>query len=395
VAISGATSNTFTLTQAQVGAVITVRVSYTDAGGASENTTSAATAAVANVNDAPTGAVNIDNATPAEGDTLTASHTLADEDGLGIITYTWKADGVIVGSGSSFTLTQAEVGKTITVEASYTDGQGSAEVVASSSTAVVTVAPIVESAEPELVPETIASPSLELAPEDTQVTEPSLPGTEDQDPALDEQLILDRSGSSNENDADDLAEQEIVDEPSSDELPAEEAGEVPTESEDRGVPAESDGVPPNSAITGVQPAVANTITVESAEFKADSRFKPKVTDYDALLTDHQLWKNVEAVSESLENSFEDASTERELMVKMGAGASVTLTAGLMGYVMRAGSLVASFISMAPLWKEFDPLPVLDKPVDTDNSKKANKESVDDLFETEESIPADQLDEKSK
>ena len=43
--------------------------------------TSAQTAAVANINDAPTGSVTIDNMTPAEGDTLTASNSLADADG--------------------------------------------------------------------------------------------------------------------------------------------------------------------------------------------------------------------------------------------------------------------------------------------------------------------------
>ena len=57
--------------------------------------------------------------------TLTAANTLADADGLGAITYTWKADSSTVGTGGTYTLTQAEVGKTITVEASYTDGQGS------------------------------------------------------------------------------------------------------------------------------------------------------------------------------------------------------------------------------------------------------------------------------
>ena len=49
---------------------------------------------------------------PSQGDTLTAGNTLADADGLGTITYTWKADGVVVGSGATYVLTEAEVGKT-------------------------------------------------------------------------------------------------------------------------------------------------------------------------------------------------------------------------------------------------------------------------------------------
>ncbi|WP_374682213.1 DUF4347 domain-containing protein, partial [Accumulibacter sp.] len=96
------------------------------------------TVTVINVNDTPTGAVSIDNATPAQGDTLTASNTLADADGLGTITYTWKANGTTIGTGTTYVLTEVEVGKLITVVASYTDGHGSSEAVTSSPTAAVT-----------------------------------------------------------------------------------------------------------------------------------------------------------------------------------------------------------------------------------------------------------------
>ena len=64
--------------------------SYTDGHGTAESVSSAATAAVANVNDPPTGTVTIDDTTPTQGQTLTASNTLADADGLGAITYTWQ-----------------------------------------------------------------------------------------------------------------------------------------------------------------------------------------------------------------------------------------------------------------------------------------------------------------
>ena len=52
-AISGATGTTYTLGDADVGAQISVEVSYTDGFGASETVTSVQTAAVANINDAP------------------------------------------------------------------------------------------------------------------------------------------------------------------------------------------------------------------------------------------------------------------------------------------------------------------------------------------------------
>ena len=66
--IVGATGNTYTTVQADVGAVITVTVDYTDDLLTVESLTSAGTAAVTNVNDA--GAVTIDNPIPAQGDML-------------------------------------------------------------------------------------------------------------------------------------------------------------------------------------------------------------------------------------------------------------------------------------------------------------------------------------
>lgn len=139
VAIAGTTGNTFTLTEAQVGKTITVSASYTDGHGTIEAVASSATSAVANVNDAPTGAVTIAG-TAAQGHTLTAANTLADADGLGTMSYQWYADGgAITGAtGSTLVVAADQIGKAITVTASYVDGHGTSESVSSNQTALVT-----------------------------------------------------------------------------------------------------------------------------------------------------------------------------------------------------------------------------------------------------------------
>ena len=228
-AISGATGSTYQLTQAQVGKTITVTASYTDLLGNLETVSSASTAAVINVNDAPTGTatgvlpagkedtaytinpalllkgfsdmdgdvltvanltatngtlnglvftpnanyngtvaltynvvdskggtvaatqsfvlavvndvptgtVIINDTTPEQYQLLTASNTLADLDGLGTITYQWKTGTTVLGTGDTYTVTANEVGKTIAVTASYTDGLGNLESVSSEPTTVV------------------------------------------------------------------------------------------------------------------------------------------------------------------------------------------------------------------------------------------------------------------
>ena len=92
-----------------------------------------------NLNDAPTGSVTI-TGTAKQGQTLTAASTLADLDGLGAIRYQWSAGGSAIAgaTASTLSLAEAQVGKAITVTASYLDGHGTAESKTSlASTAVV------------------------------------------------------------------------------------------------------------------------------------------------------------------------------------------------------------------------------------------------------------------
>ncbi|MFI3158210.1 MAG: hypothetical protein QX199_18865 [Methylococcaceae bacterium] len=130
------TGSRYTLTQAEVGKTIKLTASYADGYGSLESKTSAATVAVSNVNDVPTGNVTI-TGIAKQGESLTASNTLDDIDGLGSISYQWKIKDAVIGSGTSYTLTQAEVGKAITVTANYIDGQNTAENIRSAATTSV------------------------------------------------------------------------------------------------------------------------------------------------------------------------------------------------------------------------------------------------------------------
>jgi Ca2+-binding RTX toxin-like protein len=141
--IGGANAATYQLTTADIGRAVRTVASYTDGGGAAETVTSAATAAVVNTNDAPTGAVTV-TGTATQGQVLTASNTLTDTDGLGTITYQWQREtspgvwtNIAGGTGATYTLAQADVGRAVRARASYTDGYGAAEAVASTGTSAV------------------------------------------------------------------------------------------------------------------------------------------------------------------------------------------------------------------------------------------------------------------
>ncbi len=139
VNIIGAENDWYQLTQAEVGATITVIASYTDGGGTDESVRSAATSAILNVNDRPTGGVIIDG-TVQQGQRLTVNTSaLDDADGIpaqSLVQYQWQAGGLNIhgATSSNYLLTQAEVGKAITVKVSYIDRQNTSESVLSTAT---------------------------------------------------------------------------------------------------------------------------------------------------------------------------------------------------------------------------------------------------------------------
>jgi hypothetical protein len=123
--IAGATGSTYTLTASENGDIITVVVSYS---GNTGNITSGATAAVLPsdpTKEALQGTVVI-NGTAKVGETLTAN-TSGLTNASGTATYQWKADGqnIVGATGTTYVLTNAENGKTITLVVSYSGNTGS------------------------------------------------------------------------------------------------------------------------------------------------------------------------------------------------------------------------------------------------------------------------------
>ena len=144
--IQGATDSTYTLTDDEVGKAIKVRVTFTDDASNEETLTSAATAAVsARPNNPATGQPAI-SGTAQAGEKLTANTSMiSDADGLdnAEYSYQWLADDAEISgaTGSTYTLTDDDVGKTIKVKVSFEDDRNNDETITSDATAAVTARP--------------------------------------------------------------------------------------------------------------------------------------------------------------------------------------------------------------------------------------------------------------
>ena len=139
-AITGATGKTYTVEAGEVSDAITVRVAFTDRGGSSQALTSAP---VAYENTPATGVPTI-TGTPQASETLTADiDNIADGDGLPeTFNYQWKAAGMDISGATDamYTVTDADVGKRISVVVMFTDNGTTPETVTSALTSEVLAA---------------------------------------------------------------------------------------------------------------------------------------------------------------------------------------------------------------------------------------------------------------
>lgn len=128
-------TNKLQFSQDEVGKFISCKVSYTDLKGFEEAIYCTSEVSVTNKYFSPTGNVLINGKT-SNGQVLTASNTLLDLDGVKNVTYKWYIEGssTPIGTGDVYKLSSSEVGKAITVTATYIDGDNTMESVSSTPT---------------------------------------------------------------------------------------------------------------------------------------------------------------------------------------------------------------------------------------------------------------------
>ena len=149
--IEGATGSTYTMTSADEGKALKVRVTFTDDAGNEESVTSYAVVASPAptrtrepANSTATGAPGIDGSVVV-GQTLTATTTsIGDDDGIAnaVFAYQWLADDAAIGGATvaTYTVVAGDVGKALKVRVTFTDDAGNEESLTSAATGAVAAA---------------------------------------------------------------------------------------------------------------------------------------------------------------------------------------------------------------------------------------------------------------
>jgi VCBS repeat-containing protein len=99
-----------------------------------------------------------------------------------------------------------------------------------------------------------------------------------------------------------------------------------------------------------QPVVKEVTEVETSEVQTFSAVQLKSMD--------ALWSAIDKMKQEMGGSSGDKMSPTEFRVAAAKSSGVVLTAGVVAWILRSGALLSSLMSTIPLWKGYDPLPIL-------------------------------------
>lgn len=77
-----------------------------------------------------------------------------------------------------------------------------------------------------------------------------------------------------------------------------------------------------------------------------------------LAVGQNLAVRLDQLADDLDRAMEEQADRSHLLTRIASFSGIALSAGFIAWLLRSGSLLASFLVSMPAWRHFDPLPVL-------------------------------------
>jgi hypothetical protein len=122
------------------------------------------------------------------------------------------------------------------------------------------------------------------------------------------------------------------------------------------------------------------IDLQHLEIRQFESMDSEILELKKFVPDASFFESLEELGKDLEDSIDDEMNQTELSASVTA---LVVTTGIMSWVLRAGSLLGGFLSVIPMWRQFDPLPILVEDEEKQNVTADDKEETesDDAVET--------------
>ena len=109
-----------------------------------------------------------------------------------------------------------------------------------------------------------------------------------------------------------------------------------------------------------------------------------------VIENQAMRADLDVMHQEIEQAFKESAEENKSVVYMTSGVSASLAAGAVSYLLRAGSLMSSFLATVPIWKGFDPVAVLLVPKRIKLKDKNNLQQDVDKLDTKSDQKAENM-----
>ncbi|MCP4044240.1 MAG: hypothetical protein GY731_20180 [Gammaproteobacteria bacterium] len=133
----------------------------------------------------------------------------------------------------------------------------------------------------------------------------------------------------------------------------------------------------NSDEDRFQPKFIDLHNLDIAPFQLESLEPP---GYQSVLDNDSFVRSLDKLDQDLEDTFEKEEARSRIVTESAIGIAMSFSAGFVSWMLRAGSLLTSFLSVVPLWRQFDPLPILGAPIAKRRSARKDQKSDDESRE---------------
>ncbi|MCB1850542.1 MAG: tandem-95 repeat protein, partial [Gammaproteobacteria bacterium] len=316
------------------------RVTDNDSG---ESFTRTVTLTVNQMNDAATG-LPVIAGIPIHGEVLSVdTSAIQDIDGLGRFSFQWLRDGVAIqgATDSSYQLGGSDPGSRISVQVYFTDAAGNTESVNSAQTKTV-IPPF----EPVDIPQ-VADPV-----SDTDIHEESEIDEASEDEPLAEAQEVNEDPDEAQTEAGPVEDFDI----------AAMVGEIQPLDRSETVANTADqelqrrGINPVSS--GLTPLQPRWLDLKNLDIQSFELHQVKPIEMGSVMDNANFLEGLERVGRDLDDEAQRVEASYKIGTEAAVGVTLSLSAGVVSWVLRTGSLMASFMSVVPMWKQFDPLPIL-------------------------------------
>jgi hypothetical protein len=103
---------------------------------------------------------------------------------------------------------------------------------------------------------------------------------------------------------------------------------------------------------------------------------------DAIVESRVVREGLQEMRDDIDESYEEAVANQKRVVYAVSGLSASFAAGFVSYLLRAGSLMSSFLATMPVWNNFDPVAILTR---SHKDKKQVEGEPEDDTDTEYNI----------